>query len=101
MKSDEPPPAQLSESGKTAIVADTVLRAVHQTLSHDLPNQLVVVQALANLLVKEERQNLTADGQEYLERLVGAARHAGELAASLQRAVRLYRPAEPVKPNLP
>jgi light-regulated signal transduction histidine kinase (bacteriophytochrome) len=101
MKSDEQMPTPNSDSTDAAKHADRLLSAMHQVLSHDLPNQLVVIQALANLLDDEEKKNLTADGQEYLQRLVGAARQAGELTTFLQRSVRGYRAPEPVKPNLP
>jgi light-regulated signal transduction histidine kinase (bacteriophytochrome) len=78
--------------------ADRLLRQMHQVCSHDLPNQLVVLQSLLKLLSLEESAGLSDEGQEFVRRLQNATRHAGAMArflkemASLQtRAARTER----------
>src|SRR6266542_384953 len=52
--------------------AERLLRSMHKVFSHDLPNQMVVLQSLLQLLRQEEAQNLTDDGREYVRRLQNA-----------------------------
>src|SRR5260370_33622907 len=64
--------------------SDRLLRAMHKVLSHDLPNQIVAVQGLLQLLSLEESARLSADGCEYLRRLQNAARRTAELGRFLK-----------------
>jgi light-regulated signal transduction histidine kinase (bacteriophytochrome) len=77
--------------------AERLLGAMRQVFSHDLPNQLVVVQGLANLLEMEDKASLSPQAQEYLTRLSGAARRAGNLVRFLKQMDRLGRMHEPVE----
>lgn len=76
--------------------ARRLLEAMHKVFSHDLPNQLVVVQSLAGLLREEEAQ-FSADGREALNRLQQAARRAGDTVHFLKDMARLARLAETVE----
>jgi hypothetical protein len=77
--------------------ADQLLEAMHQTCSHDLPNQLIIVQSFINLLEMEEKPGLTDAAQEYLTRLAGATRRAGIMVQFLKEMARVNRLQEPVE----
>lgn len=77
--------------------AEQLLAAIYQVCSHDLPNQLVIVQGLANLLQLEEKPRLTQPAQEHLARLVGAAQRAGNMVQFLQEIVRINRRSDPIE----
>jgi light-regulated signal transduction histidine kinase (bacteriophytochrome) len=62
---------------------------MHQVVSHDLPNQLVAVQGLLQLLSLEEADRLSEEGREYLRRLHNATRRGAELARFLKEMERL------------
>ena len=79
-----------SESEPGEARAARLLRGMHKVFSHDLPNQMVVLQSLLQMLQMEELDRLSADGQEYVERLNSAARRAGGLVRFLKEMGRLY-----------
>lgn len=54
-------------------LAERLLDALHQTNSHDLPNQVLSLQSLINLLDMDEAARLDAAGREYLRRLRAVA----------------------------
>jgi light-regulated signal transduction histidine kinase (bacteriophytochrome) len=77
----------LAESGERTDApaqADRLLRQMHQVCSHDLPNQLVVLQSLLKLLSLEESAHLSDEGQEFVRRLQNATRHASGLVRFLK-----------------
>src|SRR5438094_10253573 len=74
--------------------AERLLAAMHKVFSHDLRNQLVVVQSLISLLELEETPHLTQDGKEHLTRLKGAAARAGVMVDFLKEMARLARASE-------
>lgn len=76
--------------------AERLLSAMHKVFSHDLPNQLVVVQSLASLLVLEEGDQLGEQGREYVSRLQSACSKASELVDFLKQMARVQRLSEPV-----
>ncbi|MCI0379348.1 MAG: hypothetical protein L0215_17195 [Gemmataceae bacterium] len=76
--------------------AERLLQAMHTVFSHDLPNQLVVIQSLAVLLDQEEKSKLSSDGVDHLTRLVGATRKASRMVQFLKRMARLEKWQEPV-----
>lgn len=73
--------------------AERLLNVMHQVFSHDLPNQLVVVQSLINLL-RDEAGRLSGDGQEVLERVSVAAHRAGDMVHFLKDMARLGKMTE-------
>jgi light-regulated signal transduction histidine kinase (bacteriophytochrome) len=70
--------------------AERILRGMHKVYSHDLPNQLVVLQSLLQLLQMEELDRLSPDGREYVERLTSAARTTGSMVRFLKEMGRLH-----------
>jgi signal transduction histidine kinase len=74
--------------------AARLLHGMHKVFSHDLPNQMVVLQSLLQLLQMEELDGLSPDGREYVERLSSAARKAGAMVRFLKDMARLsqYQP---------
>lgn len=70
--------------------SDQLLRAMHKVFSHDLPNQMVVLQSLLQLLEQDESARLSSDGQEYVRRLVGATRKASDMVRFLKEMGRLH-----------
>jgi len=69
--------------------AERLLMGMYKVFSHDLPNQLVVIQSLVSLLELEEKDRLSAEAQEYLTRLTGATRRAGAMVQFLKQMARL------------
>ena len=78
--------AQLADA---ALRSDRLLRGMHKVFSHDLPNQMVVLQSLLQLLGEEESAALSDDGREYVRRLQNATKHAGEQVRFLKEMGRL------------
>ncbi len=70
--------------------AARLLHGMQKVFSHDLPNQMVVLQSLLQLLQMEELDRLSPDGREYVERLGSAARKAGGMVRFLKEMGRLY-----------
>ncbi|MCI0641839.1 MAG: hypothetical protein L0Y70_22405 [Gemmataceae bacterium] len=77
--------------------AERLLKAMHSVFSHDLPNQLVVIQSLAVLLDQEEKAKLSPDGVDHLARLAGATRKANRLVQFLKQMARLEKWQEPME----
>src|SRR6266446_5901695 len=84
-------PHSYARTGDGGSRAERLLAAMHKVFSHDLPNQLVVVQSLLSLLQLEDEANLSQDGKEHLARLRGAAGRAGLLVDFLKEMARLSR----------
>lgn len=76
--------------------AERLLQAMQKVFSHDLPNQLVVVQSLISLLGEDET-GLSADGQEQLRRLRFAAGKAGQMVHFLKEMARLTKLSETIE----
>ncbi len=70
--------------------AQRLLRGMHKVFSHDLPNQVVVLQSLLRLLQVEEIDRLSPDGREYVARLASAATKAGAQVRFLKEMSRLH-----------
>src|SRR5437667_10877292 len=70
--------------------SDRLLRGMHKVISHDLPNQIVAVRGLLQLLSLEEADRLTEVGREYVRRLHSAAGRAAELLRFLKEMERLH-----------
>jgi light-regulated signal transduction histidine kinase (bacteriophytochrome) len=81
-------PAAPSAAAETR--AARLLAGMHKVFSHDLPNQLVVLQSLLQLLEMEEMDRLSADGREYVERLSSTARKTGDMVRFLKEMGRLH-----------
>jgi signal transduction histidine kinase len=69
--------------------SERLLRGMHRVLSHDLPNQIVAVQGLLQLLSLEEASRLTSTGLEYVQRLHHAAGRTAEMVRFLKEMERL------------
>jgi light-regulated signal transduction histidine kinase (bacteriophytochrome) len=72
-------------------LAERLLTAVHPVCSHDLPNQMVSLHSLLNLLDMEEVDRLGEEGREYLHRLQNVAGKMATLIDFLKESVRLAR----------
>jgi light-regulated signal transduction histidine kinase (bacteriophytochrome) len=69
--------------------SDRLLRSMHRVFSHDLPNQMVALQSLLQLLSAEEADHLTKDGREYIRRLHSATQRACEQVRFLKEMGRI------------
>ena len=78
--------AQLADS---ALRSDRLLQGMHKVFSHDLPNQMVVLQSLLQLLGEEEAATLSDDGREYVRRLQNATKLASAQVRFLKEMGRL------------
>jgi signal transduction histidine kinase len=76
----------LTDDSNQAARLSEQLERIH---NHDLPNEMVALQSLLQLLSIEEAKNLSGEGQEYLRRLQNAARRASNLVRLLKEMGRL------------
>jgi signal transduction histidine kinase len=51
--------------------AERILHAMKQTINHDLPNAMVALKGMMQLLLAEESERLSPAGRDYLQRLGG------------------------------
>jgi signal transduction histidine kinase len=72
-------------------LAERLLATVHPVCSHDLPNQMVSLHSLLNLLDMEEVDRLGEEGREYLHRLQNVAGKMATMIDFLKESVRLAR----------
>jgi light-regulated signal transduction histidine kinase (bacteriophytochrome) len=72
-----------------SVRSSRLLRTMHTVLSHDLPNQVVALQSLLQMLELEEAGRLSEEGQEYVTRLRRVAGKAGAMARFLKEMSRL------------
>jgi signal transduction histidine kinase len=88
-----PPNATLSEGElRVRLERAEKLLACHQTaLGHELPNHLVAINGLLQFLTLEEETHLTAEGREYVRRLVAATQRVQTLVGRLADIGRLLR----------
>lgn len=66
-----------------------LLEHMQRIHNHDLPNEMVALQSLLQLLTLEEAKNLSGEGQEYLRRLQNAAKRASHLVRLLKEMGRV------------
>ena len=71
--------------------AERLLACFQKAVGHELPNQLVAIQGLAQVLDLEEGERLSPDGREYLTRLAAAARRTHTLVRALADVGRAWR----------
>jgi hypothetical protein len=64
---------QLPGSGPRALAPNRLMELLRPTIHHDLPNMLVALQGLLQMLRQEEAGRLSPAGQEYLQRLSAIA----------------------------
>src|SRR5688572_300329 len=81
--------ATSSEADQESPRAEMLLRGMHKVFSHDLPNQMVALQSLLQLLSLEEAGRLSEDGREYVRRSQSASRRASEMVRFLKEMGRL------------
>jgi light-regulated signal transduction histidine kinase (bacteriophytochrome) len=74
----------LSEVAGSPMRSDRLLNGMQKVIGHDLPNQLVVLQSLLQLVNEEESSRLSKDGREYVRRLLNAAQRAGGMVRFLK-----------------
>jgi signal transduction histidine kinase len=63
--------------------AERLLAFFRRTLNHDLPNHLVAIQGLLQIVTLEEADRLSPAGREYVQRLVAAAARTHALVRGL------------------
>lgn len=69
--------------------ADRLLRKMHPVLSHDLPNQMVALQSLLQMLERDRADQDTAQDQETVQRLHRVAGKTGTMVRFLRELGRL------------
>jgi len=70
--------------------SDRLMRGMHMVCSHDLPNQLVALQSLLQMLHAEEYERLSKDGREYVERMQNVMKRTSALARFLREMDKLH-----------
>src|SRR5262249_39001018 len=78
--------------------AARLLAAYQKALGHELPNQLVALQGLAQILAAEFSEHMDDEARRHLDRLVALTRHADECVRVLAQVGRWYRDREPRTP---
>jgi light-regulated signal transduction histidine kinase (bacteriophytochrome) len=79
----------MTEGAGALVRSDRLLRGMHKVFSHDLPNQMVALQSLLQLLSADEAGHLTKEGQEYVRRLHSATLRACEQVRFLKEMGRI------------
>ncbi len=69
--------------------ADRLLGKMHRVLSHDLPNQIVALQSLLQLMEMDDAHRLGQEGRAYVGRLHRVARRAAGMVRFLKEMERL------------
>lgn len=69
--------------------AERLLSHMQRLHNHDLPNEMVALQSLLQLLSFDESKNLSEDGREYVRRLQNAAKRASDIVRILKELGRL------------
>ena len=87
----ELPTAQTNVDVPHKTAAERLVAAMHQACSHDLPNQVLSLQSLINLMDMDEVIPLGAAGHEYLTRLKAVAEKTAGMTDFLKAMVRLAR----------
>jgi signal transduction histidine kinase len=78
---------------------ERLLAAYQQALGHDLPNLLVAIQGMVQLLQTEEAERLNPEGREFLEQLVQTSRRAHEWSRALADVGCVVRDARGTAPE--
>jgi signal transduction histidine kinase len=78
---------------------ERLLALLQKALGHELPNRLLAIQGLAQLLTIEEAERLSADGKDYIARLAAAAQRAHALVKTLADIVHVGRPEPTAQPT--
>jgi signal transduction histidine kinase len=71
--------------------AERMLACHQMALGHELPNHLVALSGLLQLLATEEESQLGADGREYLRRIMAATQRVQTLVGRLAEMGRVLR----------
>lgn len=93
----EPQPMPSVSCSAAGDRTELLLTLLRKALAHDLSNQLVTTQGLLRLLELEEGARLSADGQDYLRRLVAGSARAQALVRNLVELIRLTLVREPAE----
>src|SRR5437773_11858198 len=68
--------------------AERLLACIRKACNHDLSNQMVALQGMLHLLMEEEQERLSAEGREYVQRALAAARRAVDMVQTLKDLTR-------------
>lgn len=76
--------ANLTPSGRGPEHIERRWRSIQKVINHDLPNQLIAIQGLLQLLELDESARLSPDGREIVRRLQGTSARVIEMAHLLK-----------------
>jgi signal transduction histidine kinase len=85
---------------RRALQGEQLLALFRQAMGHDMPNHLVALQGLVRLLEVEEKDRLSATGQDYLRRLTAIHERVEGLVRTLADICRVGRSEQPQEPLL-
>src|SRR5579864_8128381 len=80
---------------RRALQGEQLLALFRQAMGHDMPNHLVALQGLVRLLEVEEKDRLSAAGQDYLRRLAAIHERGEGLVRVLSEICRVGRGEQP------
>src|SRR5207253_8277501 len=78
--------------------AERLLTCIRKACNHDLSNQMVALQGMLHLLLEEEQERLSAEGREYVQRAMAAARRAVDMVQTLKDLTRWAASVEKMEP---
>jgi signal transduction histidine kinase len=87
----------LNDPAKLNKRMERLLTCLQKALGHELPNRLVGIQGMLQLLELEEGGRLGPDGQEYLRRLRAATSRAQAMVKALGEVCRVGRDSGPAE----
>jgi signal transduction histidine kinase len=91
--------AQPSEISSSASIRnqERLLACFRKALNHELPNHLVAIQGLLQVLALEDGDRLSSQGREYLQRLTAAADRTHALISALAMIGRVGHDPRPLE----
>ena len=89
--------AELRRTRQRLEQVERLLACFQKALGHELPNQLVALRGLAQMLELEDAQRLGAAGRDYLGRLAAVSQRVHTLVSGLADAGRAFRDRQPAE----
>jgi signal transduction histidine kinase len=85
-----------NSSNATPLI-EQAMTCLRKALGHELPNHLTALHGLVRLLEQEEKDRLSADSQDYLQRIALLIRRIDSLTKSLAELVRIGQEPQTVE----
>src|SRR5947209_3364292 len=89
--------AELRRTRRRLEQVERLLACFQKAVGHELPNELVAIRGLVQVLEMEEEERLDAAGRDYLHRLAAASDRVAALVSGLANMGRTFRDRPPAE----